>query len=173
MKDFPDPKNLLKYSNKFYLSRVNLLLKETKAFKEIRFEAIGSEYSYSKFKVVAESKNNSIYLEDFLYTASIVAEDYIEYKQKYGNSIIIHLKDDILELKSKILLHDPSLDKYIVKESFSIFLKCKFEPYIKINKIKKKKTNKIMGSYDYYLILLGIISLINLIGIIYLIKRKK
>jgi hypothetical protein len=51
MKDFTDPQNILKYKD-FYLVGDNFLLKETKNFKEIRFESIKSEYLFSKFKVV-------------------------------------------------------------------------------------------------------------------------
>ena len=180
MKDFPDPQNILEYKNKFYLSGVNLLLNETKTFKEIKFEANNSEYTFSIFKVVLEGKNGSIGLKDYSYTVNIFAEDYIEYKMKYVNKMILHLKDDIIEIRSQVYVYDPykldykgDLGDYKPYENFSIFLKCKFEPYKISTKKKKKKRNKIISSYEYYLILLGIISLINFGGIVYLIRRKK
>jgi hypothetical protein len=180
MKDFPDPKNILEYKNKFFLSGVNFLLKEVKTFKEIKFEPNDSEIYFSKFKVVLEDKNGSILLKEYSYEKSINAEDYIEYKMQYGNRIIVHLKDDTLELKSHVRLFDPlkldynkNLGDYKRTDYFSIFLKCNFEPYKISIKKKKKKRNKIISSYEYYLILLGIISLINFGGIVYLIKRKK
>ena len=172
MKDFSDPQKILEYKNKFYLTGGNSLLRETKTFKEIRFESINSEYSFSKFKVVSEDKNGSILLKEYSYKVSIYAEDYIKYKIAYGNALIVHLKDDILELRSGTMVKDV-LGDYKRKDNFSIFLQCKFEPYKITNKKKKKKANKITSNYEYYLIFLGIISLINFAGIIYLIRRKK
>jgi hypothetical protein len=111
-------------------------------------------------------------LKEYSYKASIYAEDYIQYKISYGLPIIVHLKDNILELRSIIKVKDV-LGDYKLKDEFSIFLQCKFEPYKITNKKKKKKTSKIMSYSEFYLIFLGIISLINFGGIVYLIKRKK
>lgn len=180
MKDFPDPKNILEYKNKFYLKDVNLLISESNAFKEIRFEAINSIVPSSRFKIVLEDKNKSIVIQDYLYAVDINAEEYVKYKRKYGLPVVAHIKDDILELKSRVMLYDTlylkydgTLGDYRPKDDFSIFLKCKFETYNVFNKKKKNKRNKIISSYEYYLIILGIISLINFGGIVYLIRKKK
>ena len=132
-----------------------------KAFKEISFINAYPNYLI----VVREDENGSVNSIKREYNFTESSKDYLFYKtansiQHFG-SLVIHKAENIIELKETLLSG----------EKFSIFLKCKKEPIA--HKINKKKTNKSSDLQIYYLILLGIISLINFGGIVYLIKRKK
>ena len=132
-----------------------------KTFKEISF--INSYPDY--LIVVTEDENGSVNSMKSGYEITESSKDYLFYKAEkrsghYG-SLVIHKAENIIELKESLLSG----------EKFSIFLKCKKEPIA--HKKNKKKTNKSSDPQIYYLILLGIISLINFGGIVYLIKRKK
>ena len=165
MKNFPSIKDFFKYEN-FYLNSIILKQKKIVEYKSIELS------SSEVLTVVTESEDGSIDIKKEEYEIVAITADYIKAKSKsiYG-PIIIDKKKRTIELKTSVRTWDGSRYKFEPNTTFSIFLQCKYDPYK--HRKNKKNINKNKGSYDFYLILLGILGLINLAGLVYLIRRKK
>ena len=163
MKNFPSIKDFFKYE-KFILTSIILKQKKIAEYKSIELS------SNEVLTVVTESENGSIDIKKVEYKIVATTADYIKAKAKsiYG-PIIIDRKKRTIELKTLVRTSNGSGYKSEPNTTFSIFLQCKYDPY-KHRKKKKKETDNFNNTY---LILLGILGLINLAGLVYLIRRKK
>jgi hypothetical protein len=167
MKNFPSIKDFFKYE-KFYLTSIILKQKKIVEYKSIELS------SSDVLTVVTEDEDGSIDIQKAEYKIVANTADYIKAQSKsiYG-PIIIDKKKRTIEFKTSARTWYGSGTRSILhpNTSFSIFLQCKYDPYK--HRKNKKNINKNKGSYDFYLILLGILGLINLAGLVYLIRRKK
>ena len=163
MKNLPDVREYLDYE-KFYITSIILDQSNIKEYKALELDS-----SYRTIKVVTENDSGSLKMRDATYKSAIRTGDYLKLEStSIYSPIIIDFNKKIIEIKNHIMVDKGFGYKYLPNSHFSIFLKCKYES--SKHSIRK---SKIVNYHNYILILLGIISLINFGGIVYLIKRKK
>jgi len=108
------------------------------------------------YDIESRTVNNIFYVPaSFKYTSSVGFKQHNHYP-------VVNINEGTIELK---------LREFVTKKKISAFLQCKkkTKKHFKSKK-KKKETDNFNNTY---LILLGILGLINLAGLVYLIRRKK